>query len=147
MFFKNINALENKIIVKIEDEIITSIDIENEKNYLIALNPNIKELSKDRLRLISKNSLIKERIKENEILKYINEINLDEKFLNNLIKQRYSRIKLKNKDKFINYIKNYNLNIGTIEKISIEALWNQLIYQKFINNVKIDKEKLKKKLN
>ena len=116
MFFKNINALENKIIVKIEDEIITSIDIENEKNYLIALNPNIKELSKDRLRLISKNSLIKERIKENEILKYINEINLDEKFLNNLIKQRYSRLKLKSKDEFINYIKNYNLNIGTIEK-------------------------------
>ena len=139
----NVHGIENRIIVKIENEIITSIDIENEKNYLKALNPNIKNLDNDRLNMISKNSLIREKIKKKEILKYVKQIEIDEKFLNSLIKQRYSRLKLDNKKQFLNYIKNYNLDIKTIEKkISIETLWNQLIYQKFNKNIKIDKKKL-----
>ena len=128
---KNISALENKIIAKIENEIITFVDIENEKNYLKALNPNIKNIDEERLNLISKNSLIREKIKENEILKYTDEIILDENFLNGLVEQRYSRLSLNNKEQFLNYIKKYNVDIKTIEKkLSIEAIWNQLIYQK-----------------
>ena len=137
---KNISALENKIIAKIENEIITLIDVENEKNYLKALNPNIRDIDEERLNLISKNSLIREKIKENEILKYTDKIKLNEKFLNGLVEQRYSRLKLNNKKQFLNYIKQYNVNIKTIEKkLSIEAIWNQLIYQKFSKNIKIDK--------
>lgn len=148
LFISNkVFTTENKIILKIENEIITSIDLENERNYLIALNPNIKNLSNNRLNLISKNSLIKERIKYGEILKYTKTIELDEQFLNTLIKQRYSRLNLSNKDEFMNYLKNFNIDIETIKKkISIEALWNQLIYQKFYKNVKIDKDKLKEQI-
>ena len=142
-----VNAFENKIIIKIENEIITSVDLENEKKYLTALNPNIKNLENNKLNIISKNSLVREKIKENEILKYVETIKLDENFLNELIRQRYSRLNLNNKNQFINYINNYNLDIGTIEKkISIEALWNQLIYQKFSKNVKINEEKLKEQI-
>lgn len=141
---KIVIALENKIITKIENEIITTIDIENEKNYLKALNPNIRNIDEDKLNLISKNSLIREKIKENEILKYTDKIKLDEKFLNGIIEQRYSRLKLNNRDQFLNYIKKYNIDIKTIEKkLSIEAIWNQLIYQKFSNKIKIDQNKLK----
>ena len=144
---KNINALENKIVTKIDNEIITSIDIENEKNYLKALNPNIKNIDEERLNLISKNSLIKEKIKENEILKYTDKIELNEKFLNGLIEQRYSRLKLNNKEQFLNYIKQYNIDINTIkEKLTIEAIWNQLIYQKFSNKIKIDQNKLREEI-
>ena len=68
------NAFENKIIIKIENEIITSVDLENEKKYLIALNPNIKNLENKKFNIISKNSLVREKIKENEILKYVETI-------------------------------------------------------------------------
>ena len=149
LYFLNFasNAIENKIIIKIENEIITSIDLENEKNYLIALNPNIKNLKSEKLEIISKNSLIREKIKKNEILKYVEEISLDKNFLNELIKQRYSRLNLNNKDEFIDYIKQYKIKIDTIEKkISIEALWNQLIFQKFSKNIKIDEARLKKQI-
>ena len=147
MSITNLNALENKIILKIENEIITTIDLENEKNYLKALNPNIKDLSQEKLNLISKNSLMREKIKQNEILKYTENIKLDEKFLTTLIKQRYSRLNLENKNEFLRYIKGYNINIQTIEKkISIEALWNQIIYQKFSKNIKIDRKKLLKEI-
>ncbi len=144
---KNIGALENKIVTIIDNEIITSIDIENEKNYLKALNPNIKNIDEERLNLISKNSLIREKIKENEILKYTDKIKLNEEFLNGLVEQRYSRLKLNNKKQFLNYIKQYDINIQTIEKkLSIEAIWNQLIYQKFSKNIKIDQNKLREEI-
>ena len=140
-------SFENKIVIKIDNEIITSIDIENEKNYLIALNPNIKNLDEKRLNEIAKNSLLREKIKEKEIFTYVENIKLKQDFLDQLIKQRYSRINLESKDDFINYLKNFNLKIKIIEKkISIEALWNQLIYQKFYKNVKIDKEQLRNEI-
>ena len=139
----NLSAFENKIILKIEDEIITSIDIDNEKNYLKALNPNIRNLDNNKLNLISKNSIIREKIKENELLKFTENIKLDKKILSKLIKERYSRLGISSMNQFMSYIQKYKTDIKTIEKkISIEALWNQLIYQKFSKNIKIDKDKL-----
>ena len=41
---ENIYALENKILIKVNNEIITSLDINSEINYLIALNKNIENL-------------------------------------------------------------------------------------------------------
>ena len=145
IFFISTKAIsvENKIVYKVENDIITTIDIEFEKKYLIALNPSIKQLDNYKLNSIAKNSLLREKIKEKEILKYLEKIDLNKKFLNQLIKERYSRLNFGNKDEFLNYLQNYNLKLETIEKkISIEALWNQLIYQKFSKNIKINKEKL-----
>ena len=135
------HALENKIVLKLDNEVITTIDIENEKNYLIALNVEIKNLDETKLNEISKNSLIREKIKEKEILKYVDTIELKQEFLDQLIQQRYSRLNLKNREEFLNYLTDCNLELKSIEnKIWIEAVWNQLIYQKFYKNVKIDKK-------
>ncbi len=147
IFFNNAYSIENKIILKIDNEIITTLDIENEKNYLRALNPNIKNLDKKNLNSIAKNSLIREKIKENEILKYTKTIKINQKFLEKLIKNRYAKLNLNNKNEFLNYLKNYDIDIENIEKkISIETVWNQLIYQKFSSKVKIDKNSLKKQI-
>ena len=146
-FLNNVYSIENKIILKIENEIISSLDIANEISYLKALNPNVKNLKKSELYKIAKNSLIRENVKKNELLKYVEEIKLDQKFLGKLIKDRYSRLNLTNKEEFLNYLKNYNLNMQVIEKkISLEALWNQLIFQKFSQKVKINKENLLKEI-
>ena len=64
LFLTNLYSIENKIIIKIENEIITSLDIANEISYLEALNPKIKNLKKDKLIEIAKNSLIRENIKK-----------------------------------------------------------------------------------
>ena len=145
---KNLYSIENKIIVKIDNEIITSLDVENEINYLLALNPTFNNLKKEKRKKIATNSLIKEKIKKIELLKYIEVINLDENFLQKLIQDRYSRLNLKNKKDFINYLQKFEIDIETIEsKISIEAIWNQLIYQKYSSKVKIDKVSLEKELD
>tara|TARA_B110000003_G_C16624248_1_gene524301 strand:+ start:924 stop:1868 length:945 start_codon:yes stop_codon:yes gene_type:complete len=146
--FSNLHALENKIILKIDNELITTIDIYNEISYLSALNPKIKKLDKSKIYSIGKNSLIREKIKKNELLKFVDKIKIDKIYLDKLIKSRYSRLNLNTKDDFLKYIKNYEIDISVIEeKISIESLWNQLIYEKFSGKVKINKEELKHQIN
>ena len=148
IFFPNLYSQENVYIeLKIEDEIITNIDINNEKNYLIALNNNLKKLSKDQIYNVSKNSLIREKIKKIELVKFF-DLEKSNILTKNLIKNLYKNLKFNNEKEFNNYLKNYNLNTDKVgKKILIEALWNQLIFDKFNKNIKIDENKLKNKLN
>ena len=46
--YKSSLAVENKIIIKVNNEIITSIDISKEVNYLKIFNPSIEKLEKEK---------------------------------------------------------------------------------------------------
>ena len=139
-------AFENEIIVKVDNKIITKIDINNEVKYLSSLNPSLKNLSKNDLFQIAKSSLIREKIKEIEISKMDN-ITINQDYLNNIISRIYKNIGLKNNEEFLNYLKIQNIDIDEIEKkISKEAIWNQLILNKYKNKVKIDEKKIKKEI-
>ncbi len=143
----NSHSLENKIILKIEKDIITTVDIKNEAKYLSALNPKIIELDSTKIFEISKNSLVREKIKKIELLKNSKKVELNNDFLEKIIQTRYNSLGLKTKDEFIKYLKNFDVEINTVvKKIEIEALWNQLIFFKFSKNIKIDKEKLLKNI-
>jgi len=143
----NSYAIENKIIVKIDNQIVTNIDISNEINYLIALNPNLKNLTEVKLFEIAKNSLIREKIKLIEISK-LNEVSLNEEYLENIVKNIYKGIGFDDKNQFLSYIESFNVDIKTIEKkLETEAIWNQLIYLKFKSKLKIDKKKIKEEIN
>ena len=146
-FSENTYALENKILIKVNNEIITSLDINSEINYLIALNKNIENLDKEKKYNIAKNSLIREKIKKIELLNYIKKIEVEEKISDEILKSTYSRLGINSKAEFLKYIKNYNIDINTIvKKVSIEILWNQLIVSKFSDKIKINKDQLKNKI-
>ena len=116
------------------------------KNYLIALNNNLKNLNKDQIYKVSKNSLVREIIKKIELVKFF-DLEKSNILTEGLIKNLYKNLKFNNKNEFNSYLKNYNLNTEKVgKKILIEALWNQLIFDKFNKNVKIDENKLKVKL-
>ena len=146
-YYSNLSAIENvKIILKINNEIITNIDVENEYNYLIALNNDFKEIQKNKALEIATNSLLKEKIKKIEVSKYF-DLSKKSESLPNIVKNLYTGLNLKNLDGFKNYIRKYNINYSDIEeKINIETSWNRLVYKKYIDQVKIDTEKLKKKI-
>ena len=146
----NANSIENKILLKIDNEIITSIDVFNETKYLAAMNKKINEMSQEDIYKISIKSLIKEKIKKIEIQKNIidNKANIDELYLRELIKNTYSKLGYNNLEEFAKHLAKYSVNISAIKKkISIESLWNELIYKKFSNKVIIDKKKLKEKIS
>ena len=140
-------ATENvKIILKINDEIVTNIDIQKEYNYLIALNNDFKEVNKEKALLIAKESIIKEKIKKKEIEKYY-DLEEESDYLENVIENFYKNLGLNNKKEFKKYIEKYGLTYRDIkQKIRIETVWNQLIFQKYNEQVKIDLEKLRKKI-
>ena len=54
---------------------------------------------------------------------------------------------IKDKDEFLQILNSRNLDFEEIkEKLYIEALWNQLIYEKYSDNVIINKEDLRKNI-
>ncbi len=145
---QNLSAFENKILFKIDNEIITTIDIYEEIKFLKVFNPEINSLSDVELFEISKNSLIKDKIKKIEIMKFVRELKVDDKFLLKLIQRKYSRLNIKSIKNFEKYLKKENLNIEIVkEKFIIELMWNDLIYQKFNKKVVIDKEKIKNEIS
>jgi len=138
------NLLEIK--VKIRDQIITNLDIENEKNYLFFLNPKLRNLEQSRIYNIAKESLITESIKKIE-LKRISEFNINEDLLNIVEKNLYKRKNIKNKDEFLKILENKDLDYEIIKhKLYIEALWNQLIYQKYSANIILNEDALRKNI-
>ena len=145
---QNLTAFENKILFKIDNEIITTIDIYEEIKFLKVFNPEINSLSDVELFEISKNSLIKDKIKKIEIMKFVRELKVDDKFLLKLVEKKYSRLNINSIKNFEKYLKKENLNIEIVkEKFIIELMWNDLIYQKFIKKVVINKERIKNEIS
>ena len=150
LFLSNniLNASSNfYIVAKVDNEIITNVDIINEINYLTALNNDLKNIDKNSLVNLAKNSLIREKIQKNEINK--NSFNkVDDKILKNLIENYYKRINLKNLNEFEKYLSTYNINLNDVkEKIKIEILWNQIVFFKYNNLLNINIDELKKKID
>ena len=139
---------ENKyeIIVNINSQIITNFDIQKETKYLFALNPSLDNLSKKQIKEISKKSLIREKIKENEILKYYI-INYEDPQLAIFLINIYKRLGIVDEAEFNTYLSKFDLDISSvIKKIAIEKAWNKLIFDKFRNQISVDELKIKEEL-
>ena len=145
--FTQSHSIETKIIHNIQNEIITNIDIKKEFRYLVALNNSLKKLNKEQILSISNDSIIREKIKKIEILKNFKEIKINEDYLNLLLKNIYSRINLKSIIEFEKYLVDYDLKIDDIKmKVTIDALWNELIINKYNDKITINKDKIKEEI-
>ena len=145
----NFKSVNSKIFIKakVNNQIITNIDVKNEKNYLLALNPNLRNLSEKDINRYAIDSLINERIKKIEIEKRY-EITVNEIVIKKIISNLYSKIGITDIEAFKNYLLNYNINLDLVKKkISIEVAWNDYIVNKFNNLILIDEEKIRKKID
>ena len=148
LFINSANSLENKILFKVNNEIITSLDVLNELRYLEIINEQFKNTEKKQAFEIAKKSLIREKIKEIELKKVLKEIKLKNQFLNNILLNYFKNIKINSISEFKEYFSSIGINPNIIEKkLSIEVLWNQLIYNKYNQRVKIDKQDIINNLN
>jgi len=150
LFYAIINnsyCYENKILFKVDNEIITSIDVLKEINYLKALNENLLNIDDKKIYEIAKNSLINSKIKKNEILKYTDNLNVEEKYLNQILKSFYNKQNLNSYEEFKNHLKLFEIEIEDFKKkISIDLIWNDLILAKFIEQVKIDENEIRNEI-
>ena len=147
-FTSGSTANENRILIKVNNEIITSIDILNEIKYFSIINNQFKGTKKKTQIQIVKNSLIKEKIKKIELQKFIKNLEINDKLLENIIIKYFSNFNISSISDFEYFLEQKNINSNFIKKkITIETLWNQLIYKKFYKNVKIDKDEIKKDIS
>tara|TARA_B110001450_G_C17655714_1_gene495142 strand:+ start:677 stop:1561 length:885 start_codon:yes stop_codon:yes gene_type:complete len=137
-------SLETKIIYNIQNEIITNIDIKNEFKYLLAFNNQLKNLDKEKIFKISKESIIKEKIKKIELSKYYKDFEVDDKYTNVLLKNIYKGLNFQSLQEFETHLEFYNLSINDIrKKLIIDALWNELIVKKYNSKIEIDEQELR----
>ena len=109
-------SLENKIIFKVNNHIITSLDIENEYRYLIALNKNIRNFNDDEIFEISKKSILKEKIKQIEINRNFKDPKVPDEYLSQLLKNIYQKIDIKNIDEFKKYLEINKIDFQNVKK-------------------------------
>ena len=147
-FFFNwpVYSNESYVVLKVNNNVITNVDIDNEYRYLIALSPSLQNVNKEAVMKLAKDSMIREKIKEYELIKYY-DLNVKNKFIDEIISNFYKKMGMKNINEFKNYLSKYNLNFKDIEnKISIEAAWNDLVYMKFANRIKINELEMKNEI-
>ena len=150
LLINNISLSKNNffILVTVNDEIITNYDIDKEIEYLKLLNPSLSKLNEEQIFKISKDSLINEIIKNKEIKKFLKS-EKNNALVNDTLKKLYKRLNFQNEKDFQNFLSEKNFyNIDEIkEKLKIEILWNELIYLKYNNQVRIDKEFFSQKID
>ena len=144
--FKPSTAENFYIVYKVNNEIITNSDIEKEYRYLVSLNNQLKNLEKQKIIELSKESALREKIKKIELIKYfdLKTINID---IDNYLENFYRNLNIKNKKEFEEYLQSNNISLNYVQKkIEIEILWNQLIYDRYIGQINIDTNQLKEKV-
>lgn len=150
IIFLNFKPLlaDSYIVAKVNNEIITNNDIAKEINYLELLNPNINSLREDQKLSLSKRSLIDEIIKKKEIQKFIKD-DAKSLMLDKYIEDFYKKLgysTLENFEQDLIIKNNYSLK-EIKKKFNIELLWNELIFSKFKNQIKINENQLLEKLD
>ena len=142
-------GLENKIIFKINDKLITTFDVKQEERYLKILNPNLNKIDQDKLKALAIDSIVKEKIKEIELIKYYQiEKALDDANLKIIMKNLYQAVGHQTEKEFKDYLKTQNIKFLSVKrKLAIEMLWNNLIFQKFSNRVVINETEIKNNLD
>ena len=145
----NFKTVYSEIFIKakVNNQIITNFDVKNEKNYLLALNPNLRNLSEENINRYAIDSIINERIKKMEIERRY-EITVNEIVVKKIISDLYSKIGIPDIKAFKDYLLNYGINLDLVKKkISIEVACNDFIVNKFNNLILIDEAKIRKKIN
>ena len=144
-----LSSSENITIVgKIANKIITSYDVKKETSYLKILNSNLSNLEDKKMFEIGKNSLSNELIKKKELQKFF-DLNKKNPFLEQIFQNFYKDLDLKNENEFKKYLSNkktYSTD-EIKEKIKIEIMWNQLIYELYNRQVSINENELLKRID
>ena len=146
-FNSKIYALENRILFKVNNEIITSVDILNEIQYLSLFNENLSNLKKENIYEIAKNSIIKEKIKIIELSRYLEKLEVEQQYYELFLNDYIKKLDVSSLKDFERLILEKGIKIENIQqKIKVELLWNQLIFSKFSKDIKINKEKIKEEI-
>tara|TARA_Y100000816_G_scaffold86787_1_gene59748 strand:- start:556 stop:1491 length:936 start_codon:yes stop_codon:yes gene_type:complete len=142
----NLHAEKITIVYAVENDPITSVDIKNEIIYLKLINKEIESMDDESLVIYASKSILREKIKEQELSKYF-KFNMNNELVLQNLQKLISSMGLNNENELKIVLKDTNLNLNFIKKkIEIELLWNRLIYEKYKDKLSINEDKIKENL-
>ena len=142
----NLYAEKITIVYTVENDPITSVEIKNEIIYLKLINKEIESMDDESLVIYASKSILREKIKEQELLKYF-KFNMNNELVLQNLQKLISSMGLNNENELKIVLKDTNLNLNFIKKkIEIELLWNRLIYEKYKDKLSINEDKIKENL-
>lgn len=137
------SKINNNIILKIENEIITNYDIKNKILTILVLgNQEINQENINSLKKQALENLIIQKIKKIELLKY--DFKNDDVRLNNYL----NSISSNNIEQFKSRFKENNINFDKfVRELQIEFKWQKLIFNIYSSKIKLDENSIEKELN
>ena len=131
-------AVQNKILIKIENEIISSYELKNKINTLIVLsNKEVNQSNIDKIKKIAVNELINLKMKKIELAKY--NLEIDRNNLNSYL----NKISSGNIQEFKNKFKVNNLDYNFyLDEIKTQLTWQKLIFSLYKDKVIIEEKEI-----
>ena len=131
-----------EILFKVNENMISNVDIVNEAKYLKTLNKGLQNLNMDQILKFAKNSLIKEMIKKDEIEKFYN-VDYSSREVDIYIKRLHESLGFNNLLEFKGYLSKNDIKFKDLrKKLVIEKTWNTLIYEIYNKKVVINKNQI-----
>ncbi len=146
IFSGNLAAnIDNRIIAKIGDEIITGFDIENKiKTNLFLSGQEINQVNVDKIKTETIDLLVNLRLKSNEVKKH--DISTNTQAINQYIKSITSNLNLSK----IDLIKQFEINdidySQFLKDIEVEFLWQRLVAKTYLDKIKVDNNQIELEL-
>lgn len=143
-FFSNNSSakVENNIVLKVENEIITSFEIKNKiLSSLVLANQEVSQSNINRLKKQAVNYLIQQKLKKIELKKY--NFKRDQAQLDNYL----NSISSNNIDNLKKKFSNNNVDFDLfIDDLDIDLKWQKYIYKVFSKKIEIDEQNISKEL-
>ena len=142
--FNNLSSanIQNRIVLKVENEIVTSYEIKNKiLTTLLMANEEINQKNIDRLKSQALDSLVQLKLKKIELSKYNIEKNRLKvnQYLNSISSNNIVELKKK--------FENNNLDFKLfVEEVEIQQKWQELIYRIYSNKIDIDQNSVNEDL-
>ena len=140
-------STKNKIIVSVENQIISSYELKNKiKTMLFLSNQNLSQKNIDFTKQIALQQLIDYKLKKNQITKF--NIKSDNNIqINNHLESLSSKYKT-NIDGMKKIFKNNNLDFELyVNEIETEFNWQKLIFRTFRDKITLDNNEIDNELN
>ncbi len=145
IFYNNLYATKVQILAKINNQIITNIDLEHRLNLAIEISNIPNEIKfREQIKKQVLNLLIDESLKIQEAEKYGILVSSDEVYseINSLEK----RLNLP-KDSLIKNFKKKNIpEIAIYDQLRVQLLWNKIITYRVANNISISNKQIEEAL-
>lgn len=137
------SEIEEKILVNVDNEIITSYDLKNQiKTIIILSNRQINQNNIDKTKKIALNNLVNLMIKKIEVNKF--DIQIEDNSVSNYL----NTVSNRDIDNLKKIFLTNNLNFESYRNnIEIELRWQKLIVSKFRNKIIIDDQEIQNLIN